>query len=62
MALVYKINTAKIIKKNGLLKNKAGFLIVPVVFMKTGILLYRDWDTGNIIREYVSESELFKAE
>lgn len=62
MALVYKINTAKIIKKNGLIKNKAGFLIIPVVFMKTGILLYRDWDTGNIIREYVSESELFKPE
>ena len=60
MALVYKINTATI-RKNGITRNKSGFLLVPITFMKIGVLLYRDWDTGNIIREYVSLEELKKS-
>ncbi len=61
MALVYKINTATI-KRNSITRNKSGFLVVPIAFMKVGILLYRDYETGNIVREYVSENELFKPE
>lgn len=60
MALVYKINTATI-RKNGITRNKSGFLLVPITFMRTGILLYRDYETGNIIREYVSLEELKKS-
>lgn len=60
MALVYKINKATI-RKNGITRNKSGFLNVPITFMKVGVLLYRDWDTGNIIREYISLEELKKS-
>lgn len=59
MALVYKINTAKIRKNELVFDDKNGFLIVPIYFMRTGVLFYRDWTTGEIIPEYVSESELF---
>ena len=60
MALVYRINTATI-KRNSITKNKSGFLNVPITFMKVGVLLYREWETGNIVREYVSLEELQKS-
>jgi hypothetical protein len=62
MALVYKINTAKIRKNELIHDEKNGFLIVPITFMKTGVLFYRDWNTGNIVGEYVSPEELFNPE
>lgn len=62
MALVYKINTAKIRKNEIMQDAKSGFITIPITFMRVGILLYRDFESGQIIREYVSPEELFKPE
>lgn len=61
MSDILRINRATI-RKNQITYNKSGFMVVPIIFMRTGILLYRDLETGKIIKEYVSPEELFKPE